>query len=303
MEHNETFWTQRLEVRDDAYVKVLTCRAADGNEYNRTVPSFFAGHGRRPGVQPVVNWHLSDASERGLKSVVRWVLLNPASLSKASDDVSLPVPTSPANPLLHFEFGQDKYLVDAVSLVQRVIALRQHLFTVLMSPFREVVVRSRRVNDVVSLMYHVVAVRRTGGLDHQSILSDTDASCLAYWTSSQERLIELARCSMSILHAQPLYVPALDCGLALKVRGLTDGRMTYVQSVMPGFSDARSRDLLWRDGWSSIRILRSQGHAGQELFDPEPHSPSDTRARQKYVRRLLSDEEVDEVRGTLSRCS
>lgn len=301
-----TYWTERLAILDQDYVKRVGSRAPSGAEHTDSVPLYVGSHGVRAGVLPDVNWHVADAATNcGLKPSTWWARLNPATLSKVPSNVDFPVPVSLANPLHCFEAGGRTYIVDAVSLVQRVVSLHHQLFTVLLSPFREVVVRSRRRNDVVSLMVNAAELKRMS-LRDPGTLNDADASCLAYWTSVPDRLAELSKCTTSILRGEPLYVPRAECQLSVRIRGLTDGRVTYVQSLMPAMSDASRHDLLWRDGWTSIRMARPLGRGGQEVFDREPlfqhlpHLPSCTQTKEKCRRRELDGEEVQELRDLLA---
>jgi hypothetical protein len=302
MEQEQTFWTERLQVREQGYAKVVAHGDVVHSTQREFVPLYFATHSRQGGARPDVNWQPGDASQRGLTRVEEhWVRLDPESLRLASGETEFPVPAPATNPVFRFTDNQREYVVDGVSILERMVGLREQLFTVLLSPFRELVVRARRVDDVVSLVVNTIELHRMGLKQHPLIMNDADTSCLAFWASSAERLMDLGRCGSSILRGERLQVPRLGCTLSCQVRGLTDGKTIYVQSLMPGASNAAHRDLLWRDGWSSIRMTRPRGRGGQEVFDRSAayhheHLIAATAALHKCRRRELGKSEVDEVR-------
>jgi hypothetical protein len=304
MEHRETFWTERLQVQDGAYVKVVVRKAADCSERRELVPLFATGPGLAYAKQPDINWNTADAAALGLRRITEWVRMDPATLSLAAEDTFFPAPKLESNPIYRFEVAGAAYLVDAASLVQRVVTLRPELFPILMSPFRDLVVRSRRLGSVVNMVVDRAELRRAEVRRDVSSLSDEDTSCLAYWTSHPERLMQLERCATSILSGEPLWVPRVNCPLTLKVRGLTDGLTTYIQSATSTGTSVLHRDVLWRDGWTSIRVARPyrSRSCGDEIFDKRlvaaPHLQqvsSDTIAHKKCERRRLSASEVQEV--------
>jgi hypothetical protein len=231
------------------------------------------------------------------------VKIDPATLALAPEGTPFPVPTSPQNPLYRFAVAGTLYLVDSVSLVQRFVALQEKLFTALMSPFRGLIIRTHRVHGVVSLVVNTKSFYTTAF--PLTILSDSAASCIAYWTSRKCRLDEIAKCGASILRGDQLAVPRLDCPLLVRVRGMTDGGVTYVQSLMPASHSHGMRDVLWHDGWTSIKLVEARKGVGQEIFshrlalDDAQSLLLTARTRERRQRRRLSDREVEEVRRTV----
>lgn len=301
MKQPTTFWTQQLAVQDGQYVKVLSRRSAEGAIRIEAAPLFCL---TRPGARyPDVNWREESLSPGKYVPFDGWVRMDPQSLRLAPMGTSFPVPIGPKNPLYLFNAGRRVLVADSVSLVQRLVALREDLFTILMSPFRELVARGRREAGVASI---AVSLSRFGDLgtntkQRRSLWSDEMASCLAYWTSNSVRTAELARCSASILRGEPLAVPKMQCSLSLRVRGLSDGRVTYVQSLMPAKGDSASHDLLWRDGWTSIRMVQTERPRGVEIFDRVPEVPPLCDASGTCRRRDLTTDEVEGVRSATRR--
>lgn len=303
MTPSRIFWTQRLAVHDDQYVKVLANSSYYGETRTERVPLFrAAGPSLKHGF-PDVNWGFADATPPGCRAIEESVLIDPTTLALAPEGTPFPVPTSPQNPLYRFEVAGKLYLVDAVSLTQRFVALQEKLFAALMSPFRGLIIRAHREHGVVSLVVDTKFLYTTSF--PLTILPDSAASCIAYWTSLQCRLDELARCSASILRGEQLAVPRLDCSTLVRVRGIADAGVTYVQSLMPALNGPGARKALWNDGWTSIRLVEARRGEGQEIFS---HSVSRDEAqswlltastREKRQRRRLSDREVEDVRRTV----
>ncbi len=303
MTPSRIFWTQRLAVHDDQYVKVVAHSSGHGEIRTERVPLFRAtGPSLKHGF-PDVNWGFADAPPPGWKAVEESVQMDPTTLALAPEGTPFPVPTSPQNPLYRFEVAGTLYLVDAVSLTQRFVALQEKLFAALMSPFRSLIIRAHREHGVVSLVVNTKFLYTTSF--PLTILSDPAASCIAYWTSLQCRLDELARCGASILRGEPLAVPRLDCPTLVRVRGITDAGVTYVQSLMPALNGPGARKALWHDGWTSIRLVEARKGVGQQIsshslaLDETQSWLLTAGTREKRQRRRLSDREVEEVRRSV----
>lgn len=297
------FWTERLAVHGDQYVKVVVSSSGDGDVRTELIPLFRAtGPSLKHGF-PDVNWGFADATPPGCRAIEESVLIDPTTLALAPEGTPFPVPTSPQNPLYRFEVAGKLYLVDAVSLTQRFVALQEKLFAALMSPFRGLIIRAHREHGVVSLVVNTKFLYTTSF--PLTILSDSAAGCIAYWTSLECRLDELARCGASILRGDPLAVPRLDCPTLVRVRGVTDGEVTYVQSLMPAPNGPGARNALWHDGWTSIRLVEARKGIGQEIssqrlaLDEARSWHLTASTRDKCQRRRLSEAEIEEVRSTV----
>ena len=271
-----TFWTERLVPAAAGFFRqVMTSPEATTVE---VLPFFQAEGGKYAGNLPLVNWGTPDLHTAAIEP--RWISLDTASLKRTS----LPhpvIPASSSNPLYEFELAGEHYIVDGISILQRMVASREQLFAALLSPFRELAVRGRLVDGIANIVVNTEALHRMGYLKRGDLISDVDASCLAFWLCDDRRLADLDRCAASMQAGGELWLPKTPVRLYCQVRGVCTRDKVFVQSLAHGVSTASHRDLLWRDGWTATRVTRPGGLSGVEIKD---------RSAAYWHRRLFLDE-------------
>lgn len=194
-----------------------------------------------------------------------------------------------------------RYLVDSVSLIQRVVSLDGVVFSMLMSPFRGLVARACIVEEALLMVVDVPALVRAG---HRKTtrLTRRENSSIAYWLSSWHRKQQLDRCCLSILHGRKLHVPELDCSFVCKVQGLKQGNTVYVQSLLPHVVQQQEYDLAWRGGFSRIIVRNPRGSSCLQIqLAPVPQGEDLTPCVPKTLQNSMTASVIPQD-GVFDRC-
>lgn len=271
MASNETFWTETIVIDGDTFARrVQTSSGEHDGSMAQLKPLFDLESAK--GVargRKAPNWSLDEALVPQDAFVGKRIIrLLPSELEEVTGEW-FPVPSHENNRLFAFNVDGVRYVVDAVSLIQRFVAPQAQLFALLLCPFRDLVVQSTRVGDVIDMVVDTHALVRLNS-SRTNFVDPAEASCLAYWTSSPDRLRELDRCLIAILRGTQLHVPDFPCSLVCSIRGIAISGTVYVQSLMPTSTEAGMYDFSWSDDASSVRICRPNGDVARELvFWPE----------------------------------
>jgi len=225
------FWPTNLTIRDGAYVKELTVESLDGRQ-SRLILPLFNRQGLRTSAALTPNvYRASAARSRSSVRVAFRAEIDLGQLTRVQEGDRARVPMYECD--TGKRIGKHRLRIDAITLLEALIAKDEPMFRLLLSPFRELNVMHRRIDGMacVAVLDAAAFEPRTGTTLPSTTFSLV--SCLAYWFGEPGRLSELATCARSILGTGPLHVPKCAGVTPVNVSGYQVDGLVQIQRIAP----------------------------------------------------------------------
>lgn len=237
---NRSAFVDRLELKAGHLQKRQDCALRGGSIQSRWI-DFYSHAGANRKVSPLPNLWIGNEHESslGLTLERRRFRIDldrgiPWPTDRTTEFIAqLGIPTSGLNPLVEFEAGAGKVVIDAATVLQMAVAPNRRVFEALTSPLSELAVIVEVSNELVLLDIDVTAFESLGGeagarVMFRQVVPLEAARCLAHWHSNPARLARLREVVSTVQAGSQARIPELGITVSMDSDGWSQGDYYFV---------------------------------------------------------------------------